>query len=314
MSFHWNTRTVRALAWASLCWTAAAAQDVPPYFVKLIQQRTLFAKGEPAVLVMRLGNQTQGVLRARRFPDLLAGLTVARDGQPLEMSDRFSSKMFYKRAKSLDYGSHRDFRLTLNRYFPAMNEGGVFKVRYKDSNYQLDANNISIVNIEMPDLTAQYVLKTSMGDIAIELDVDQAPNHSRNFALLTAMSFFQDMVFHRVVKDYVIQTGDPLANGLGGSGYPMALEKSPFLKHRQFAVGMARGNDEDSASSQFYICLQRLKELDEGYSIFGKVVDGFETVEAIGRVPTSGPSGEPPNKPTADVKLFRVEIRPKNQN
>jgi len=286
-----------------------AAQDLPPYFVKLIQERTLFAKEEPVMLIVRLGNQTEGSLRSRRFPDLLAGLSVERDGEQLEMSNRFSSKAFYRQVRRLDYGAHRDFRLTLNRYFPAMNEGGVFKVSYTDPNYKLEGKAISVVSTSMPDLDARYVLKTSLGDIAIELEPVQAPNHSRNFALLTAMKFYQDMIFHRVIGDYVIQTGDPLGNGQGGSGYPLALEKSPFLKHREYAVGMARGEDTDSATSQFYICLRRIEELDEGYTIFGKVVDGFDAVKAIAAVPTNGPSGSPPNKPTTDVKLYRIEIQ-----
>ncbi len=284
--------------------------SVPPYFVKLIQERTLFANNESVPLIIRLGNQLEKTLKPKRFPDILAALTVSKDGAPLKMSSNFSSDRFYKKVSALRYGAHRDFVLNLDRYFPAMAEGGIFQVNYKDSNYELEGNNIQIASVPLPDLNAHYLVRTSMGEFTIALEPEQAPNHARNFAILTATRFYQNMIFHRVKKGSLIQSGDPLGNGLGGSLFPLALEISPFLKHDRYAVGMARTQQVDSASSQFYICLQETKEFDNNYTVFGRVIEGFDTVDAIGDVVTNGSSGRPPNKPLNDVGLISIDIKP----
>lgn len=288
-----------------------APQDVPVYFVQLKQERTLFASDEPVMLVIRLGNQAERALKSKYFPDLLAGLSVEMDGEKLALSDQFSSKTFYSKLTSLGYGAHKDFRLNLRRYFPDMKPGNIYHVSYHGKNYDLKAKPISISKLEMPDLNSEFVVDTAFGTFTLQLDPDQAPNHSRNFALLTKMEFYRDMIWHRVASGFVIQSGDPLGNGTGGSGFEVALEKSPFLKHRKYALGMARGPEPDSATSQFYICLDQIKELDDGYTIFGKVTSGFEVVDAIGQVANSGKSGRPPEKPLEDVQLHSITIRGK---
>jgi cyclophilin family peptidyl-prolyl cis-trans isomerase len=288
---------------------APPVQDVPDYFVKFVQERTFFANDEPVWLIIRLGNQAGGELRSRRFPDILASLRLSDGENDLKLSKKFSSKLFYRGIRSLGYGAHKDFRLNLRRYYPAMKGGYTYQVFYEDRNYSLESKKIRIADIPTPDLDAEYVLDTSKGEIRIKLDAEQAPNHSRNFALLVATNFYRNMIFHRVINSYVIQTGDPLGTGVGGSGFSMALEKSPFLKHHPYMVGMARGDAEDSATSQFYITLERLKQLDELYTVFGKVVAGQEVVDAIGSVPTSGNTGRPPDKPLEDVVLFSVRIK-----
>jgi len=286
-------------------------QDIPPYFVAFIQERTLFAQNEPVLLTVRLGNQLEGSIKAKRWPDILAGLKVTRDGVALELSPKITSNDLFKRSAVLGYGAHRDFRLNLRKYFPAIAAGGVYKISYKDAFYDVVGHNIQVAAVDMPSLDQVYVMETSLGRIVIELDEDQAANHAKNFALLVEMQFYRDMNFHRVVSGFVIQTGDPLGSGEGGSGFPMALEKSPFLKHDKYSVGMARSQDRDSATSQFYICLKKASELDEGYTAIGKVIEGFDVVDQIGAVPTTGPSGEPPDRPLKDVFLFGIEAQPR---
>lgn len=285
--------------------------SLPPYFMTFIQTRTLFANDEDVRLVIRVGNQRDRTLRPRKFPDLIKGLQVFQGDEALPMSENFSSDAFYDSIKSLRYGAHRDFRLNLMRYFPDMAKGGVFRAEYHGPHYDLVSENIKVVPIPLPDLNAQFVLRTSMGDITIELEPDQVPNHAANFAILAKTAFYQNMLFHRVKPDFVIQTGDPLGNGQGGSGYPLYLEVSPFLRHKKYNVGMARkGDDRQSATSQFYICLDDVEMLDGDYTIFGKVVDGFDVVDRIGSVPTTGPNGSPADRPLTDVELRTVIIKP----
>ncbi|MDJ0841289.1 MAG: peptidylprolyl isomerase [Acidobacteriota bacterium] len=290
---------------------ATAPNQMPAYFVKIVQERTLFARDEPAFITLRLGNQTERDLRARKWPQLLEGLTVKRDGKALALAPKMSSKNLFKRSDSLGIGAHRDFRIRLSRFFPDVKPGAVYEISYEDKYNEAKGKKVSIVNLPMPDPESRFILKTSKGDITIELDTRQTPNHAKNFALLASMKFYKDMIWHRVIKGYVIQTGDPVGTGESGSGYEMELETTPFLKHEKYTVGMARGPALDSATSQFYITLNQIKELDNKYTIFGKVVDGFEVVDAIADSQTTGPNGEPPDKPVDDVRLDDIIIEAK---
>ena len=89
------------------------------------------------------------------------------------------------------------------------------------------------------------------------------------------------MTFHRVVPGFVIQGGDPKGDGTGGSGKTIPLEINQILTHKKGAVAMARSSDPDSASSQFYICLEDAKRLDNSYAIFGQVIEGQDVVGKI---------------------------------
>ncbi|VVB51023.1 Cyclophilin type peptidyl-prolyl cis-trans isomerase/CLD [uncultured archaeon] len=125
------------------------------------------------------------------------------------------------------------------------------------------------------------VLETAKGTITFVLYENEAPVTTKNFIGLVERGFYRNMVFHRVVPGFVIQTGDPTGTGRGGSDATIPLEISKALTHVKGAVGMARSNDPDSASSQFYITLDDTHQLDGGYAVFGKVVSGMDVVESI---------------------------------
>lgn len=291
----------------------AAPQDLPPYFISIIQDRTLFAKNEAAMITLRVGNQIEGVIKAKKLPRILEALQVYQGDTPLARNPKFKTKDLYKKVNNIGYGAHKDFRLNLRKYFPDVRKGGIFKIVYKDDNYEVKGKNISVVNMPMPDLKVDYLMRTSMGDITIRLDPVQTPSHARNFALLVATQFYRDMIFHRVERNYVIQTGDPIGDGTGGSGFPVGLEKSPFLRHKKYAVGMARKADPNSGDSQFYICLEDVKALDDSYTAFGKVVAGFDVVDRIGVVPTTPPGAEPPSRPLDEVRLVSITAVPQGE-
>lgn len=125
------------------------------------------------------------------------------------------------------------------------------------------------------------ILDTEKGTIKIELYEGRTPTTTKNFISLAEGGFYKDMVFHRVVPGFVIQTGDPTGTGTGGSDKTIPLEIHPDLKHVKGAVGMARTSDPNSATSQFYITLSATPNLDGQYTVFGKVVDGMDVVESI---------------------------------
>jgi cyclophilin family peptidyl-prolyl cis-trans isomerase len=133
------------------------------------------------------------------------------------------------------------------------------------------------------------VMETNKGTIKIEVFKSEAPITSNNFLDLVQRKFYDGLSFHRVEPGFVVQGGDPKGNGTGGFIDPathkertIALETKPNLKHNAAGiVAMARSNDPNSASSQFYITLGPASFLDGGYAVFGKVIEGIDVVKQL---------------------------------
>ena len=124
------------------------------------------------------------------------------------------------------------------------------------------------------------------GAIVIELYPDIAPNTVNNFIYLTKTGFYDNNTFHRLVKGFVLQGGDPTGTGSGGPGYHIQGEftSNHFkneLKHTEGIVSMARSSLPNSAGSQFFICLGTASNLDGEYAAFGKVIQGMDTIKKI---------------------------------
>jgi len=115
---------------------------------------------------------------------------------------------------------------------------------------------------------------TEKGTIKFELYEKRAPVTTANFIKLAQSGFYDGLTFHRIVPGFVIQGGDPLGTGTGGSGQTINLEINPELRHTDGAVAMARSNDRNSASSQFYITMGPQPALDDDYAVFGQVIEG----------------------------------------
>lgn len=130
-------------------------------------------------------------------------------------------------------------------------------------------------------MTRYAIIETDKGIIKAELYTDKAPITAKNFIDLANSGFYNGLVFHRVEPGFVVQGGDPKGDGTGGSGKTIPLEISPELRHVKGALAMARSQDPDSASSQFYITLDETPFLDGNYAVFGKVVIGMDAVEKI---------------------------------
>jgi peptidyl-prolyl cis-trans isomerase B (cyclophilin B) len=133
------------------------------------------------------------------------------------------------------------------------------------------------------------IIQTAKGNITIELYEDKAPITAGNFIELVEKGFYDGLKFHRYEPGFVIQGGDPRGNGTGGYVDPQTgrerrikLEVSPELKHGDAgALAMARSQDPDSASCQFYITLGPAAFLDMNYAVFGRVTDGMDVVNKI---------------------------------
>ncbi len=133
------------------------------------------------------------------------------------------------------------------------------------------------------------VIETNKGQITIELYEDKAPITAGNFIDLVGRGFYDGLSFHRYVPGFVIQGGDPNGTGSGGFVDPQTgrerrikLEVSPDVKHgSEGGVAMARTQDPDSASSQFYITLGPTPHLDQNYAVFARVVEGMDVVKQL---------------------------------
>ena len=123
------------------------------------------------------------------------------------------------------------------------------------------------------------VFNTTQGEFTVELNEDLTPVTAQNFIDLVTRGFYNGLSFHRFEPGFVIQGGDPLGNGMGGSGTNIPLEVTPQLKHDQAGMlAMARSSDPNSASSQFYLTLAPASFLDMNYAVFGKVTVGLANV------------------------------------
>lgn len=124
------------------------------------------------------------------------------------------------------------------------------------------------------------------GTIKVELDADTAPITVTNFVKLASDGFYDGLTFHRIIPGFMVQGGDPLGNGTGGSDVQIKGEfisngVENNMKHTRGVISMARSMDKDSASSQFFIMHQDASHLDGDYAAFGKVTEGMEFVDQI---------------------------------
>jgi peptidyl-prolyl cis-trans isomerase B (cyclophilin B) len=131
---------------------------------------------------------------------------------------------------------------------------------------------------EADTMNPKVEIKTNKGIITAEIFKQQAPITAGNFLSLIEQKFYDGLKFHRYVPGFVIQGGDPKGDGTGGSAKTIPLEIAKGLKHDAFYLSMARTNDPNSASSQFYITLAPTPHLDGSYAIFGKVLTGQDVV------------------------------------
>lgn len=153
--------------------------------------------------------------------------------------------------------------------------------------YNIKGNETSLDKYNTENPVVAMDIK-NYGSIVIELYPDIAPNTVNNFISLVKSGFYDNNSFHRLVPDFVLQGGDPKGDGTGGPGYSIKGEFSNNgfkndLKHEKGIISMARGNDKDSAGSQFFIMLGTGNYLDGDYAAFGKVIDGMGIIDKIAK-------------------------------
>jgi cyclophilin family peptidyl-prolyl cis-trans isomerase len=144
------------------------------------------------------------------------------------------------------------------------------------------------------------------GKVVVELFENEAPNTVANFISLVEKKFYDGLTFHRVLPEFMAQGGDPQGNGQGGPGYNIADEfKQPsHREHFRGSLSMAHSSLPNSNGSQFFICFVPRSQLDGGYTVFGRVIEGMDVVDSIQRINPDEPKGIRP-----DVILKAVVLR-----
>jgi len=151
-------------------------------------------------------------------------------------------------------------------------------------------------------------VETNMGSFEIELFADKTPKTVENFAGLITKGYYDGIKFHRIIKDFMIQGGDPTGTGSGGESYfggDFEDEFSTELLHESAGILSMANRGPDTNSSQFFITLVPTPHLDGRHTVFEKVVDGIEVVLKIGDVKTSG---YPQDKPVEPVVMEKVTV------
>ena len=159
------------------------------------------------------------------------------------------------------------------------------------------------------------IINTTAGEMVIEFWTEVAPQTVENFKKLARQGFYNGTAFHRIMKGFMIQGGDPLTKdatmagrwGTGGPGYQIKAEFNDKT-HVRGVISMARSQQPDSAGSQFFICLGDAKFLDRQYTAFGRLLKGDDVLGKIGDTPVTQSNGGEMSKPTARVGVESVTI------
>ena len=161
------------------------------------------------------------------------------------------------------------------------------------------------------------IITTTEGEMTLEFWPDVAPKTVENFKNLAGKNFYDGTAFHRIIKGFMIQGGDPLTKdaskeaqwGTGGPGYQIKAEFNA-RSHERGVISMARSSNPDSAGSQFFICHGDAKFLDRQYTAFGELVKGDDVLERIATLPTSSGGGGEKSTPIERVEVESIRIVP----
>lgn len=161
-------------------------------------------------------------------------------------------------------------------------------------------------NVLEKGIDYKAMIRTSVGDITIDLFETETPNTVNSFLFLVGQRYYEGVTFHRVIRNFVIQTGDPTGTGSGGPGYTIDDEITS-RKYKPYTLGMANAGPNTNGS-QFFITSGNIPQahisnLDGNYTIFGEVVEGFAVVDSIERVTTDSN-----DKPVNDVTVESIQI------
>ena len=229
------------------------------------------------------------------FPSALTHYLSALEKHPMWPSVQYNTALLAAEAEHYEMAAHH-----MRRYL-------VLAPEAKDA---VVANEKMLLWQQKATSKNVAIIMTTEGEMVFELWPEVAPNTVENFKKLAAKGFYDGTCFHRVIKGFMVQGGDPLTKdpgkeaawGTGGSGYQIKAEFND-RSHKRGVLSMARSSKPDSASSQFFICHSDSTFLDHQYTTFGKLIKGDDVLEKIGTTPT-----HPPDRPDKRKGVISITI------
>jgi cyclophilin family peptidyl-prolyl cis-trans isomerase len=150
---------------------------------------------------------------------------------------------------------------------------------------------------------SRVTMETTKGTIEIELFDEKVPKTTKNFKDLIAKGYYDGLIFHRVIKQFMLQAGCPKGTGTGGPGYTFGDEFHPELRHDRPGILSMANAGPNTNGSQFFITTVATPWLDNRHSVFGQVVEGMDVVQAIETAPTGAN-----DRPAEDIKMTKVTV------
>lgn len=168
-----------------------------------------------------------------------------------------------------------------------------------------ESDNVSeeVAKLEDTNMNTIVELETNLGVMKLQLYDDKAPKTAKNFRDLVEKGFYDGTIFHRVIKNFMIQGGDPTGTGMGGPGYKIQDEFGPGLKHNKKGLLSMANAGPNTGGSQFFITLVPTPHLDGRHAIFGELIEGEDVLDKIGSTKTS--AGD---RPVEEVKIIKASV------
>jgi cyclophilin family peptidyl-prolyl cis-trans isomerase len=151
-------------------------------------------------------------------------------------------------------------------------------------------------------------IKTSLGEMKADLFAKEAPNTVNSFVFLSREGFFNGVIFHRIIKEFMIQTGDPTGTGRGGPGYRTNDELNTPFRYEKGTLAMANAGPNTQGSQFFIVHGRNGESLPKNYTIFGKVSTGLDTLDKLAGVPVRASAGGEPSAPVDPPKIESITI------
>lgn len=285
----------------------AAAQDSPGVRTTLVADPALVRGGQDVKLRLTVDVDQDGELPAGLLTGVM--LDVKVDDKPgAAIRDGAKGDKV-----AVVAGTHieRTLRLPIGRLLPAGDTDRTVHLAlqwpgFNGANCVVKiAPDLSKINVDDLDLSqTKVVLVTNLGEMTLAFYPDKAPNTVKNFVKLAKDGFFDGTKFHRVIRNFMIQGGDPLTKddsmvarwGTGDPGYKIKGEVNDTM-HVRGVISMANSGSPDTAGSQFFICHADAPHLNQGYTAFGALESGLDTLDRIANVPCGGPQRSAPIDP-----------------
>lgn len=289
----------------------AAAQDGAKLYVHLETPGRFQYSGDPVQISILFKNEGKAPW-ANPGIDIEAGLQMfGNDGVKLEKA-KVPAASRDGQPKILEPNAFFGKIINLSQHFPKTNAVGTYRITWSAPDIPEQSLATRIIKKYDPTRDYQAVIDTDFGKVVIEFYRDLAPFHTKNFIDLVNLDFYQGLLVHRIVKGEMIFGGSPTGDERGSPGYNMPQEPNG-LKVLPGTVAQVRNSQTgaDESGSIFMIAATAQPDLDGRVTVFGRVVEGLDTVKAISNVPTTGGQARAASRPIKDVTIKKIEIREK---